>query len=151
MADTTVQLRMEKWVLEKGLPAQHGLCLKPGRRTLQWGGSFDFDGISGDGETVACISTATARTATGRPAVGKYHKIRSDALFLLHAVGATRQVLVFTDKAMADHFRSDQERGRFPNKIEILWVRPSLGMDRRLASARAVASQEVSPRASGKE
>lgn len=152
MADTRPQGNIERWVVAHVLPTRYGEGFSKRVVTLTWGGSFEFDAVSADGETVVCISTSCCRTAGGRPAVGKYHKIRADALYLLNARDAARRVLIFTDRHMFDYFTSEQKRGRFPtfSEIELGYVELPSDLAAVLSKAAQVASAEVSPAVPGK-
>jgi hypothetical protein len=67
------------------------------------------------GSTVPRSDQTSARlTASGRNAIGKSHKIRADALYLLHACGAEHRVLAFTDPGMLGRFERERYHGRFP-------------------------------------
>ena len=101
MADTSINLEAERWVVENGL-----LSYLPGKKfakkkiDLTWGGKFEFDAVSEDGDIVAVVSTSAARTAAGKSAIGKYQKIKTDALYLLHIKNEARRVMVFTEPCM---------------------------------------------------
>lgn len=82
MADTRIQLEVEDWVRRNWLKAQFGMPFFRERRLLRSGGVFDFDAVSEDNSIVATISTSGSKTATGKYAVGKILKLRSDMLFL---------------------------------------------------------------------
>jgi len=90
MADTTVQGKVERWIVENELPRWFGARPFSKRRMqLTWGGEFEFDAVSADGAVVVSVSTGCCKTVSGRNATGKYHKLKADALYLLHAVYAT--------------------------------------------------------------
>jgi hypothetical protein len=148
MADTRVQGQAERWVVSE-LGRILGLAFANAEVQLTWGGVFEFDAVSTDRRVVACISTSGKRTAGGRPAVGKFHKIRSDTLFLLNAVGVDKRLLVFTDHEMVAHFETERANQRFPpaDQIELRWVQLPPDLIRALDEARRIASAEVSPRA----
>lgn len=147
MADTRVQRRVEEWIVERELPAIYGASFSKRTLSLSWGGVFEFDAVSADGKIVACISTSGCRTATGRNAVGKYHKIRADALYLLHAIHTTKLALPFTDPGMLAHFEKERARGRFPPadviELRLVTLPATLAADLQLATRSA--SVEVSP------
>jgi hypothetical protein len=147
MADTQVQLQTESWVVKNQLPKMFSRVFSKARLKLSWGGEFEFDAVSDDSSIVACVSTSSCRTAGGRPAVGKYHKIRSDVLYLLNAVVPTRRVLVFVDPEMVRHFETESSHGRFPpaDQIEIRLAKLSEELTEALSKARKDASDEVSP------
>lgn len=149
MANTNIQGRVERWVVQYELSrAFEGRTFAKQRLALTWGGEFEFDAVSTDGEIVACISTSCCRTASGRNAIGKFHKLKADALYLLHTVGAPRRVMVFTDAGMLAHFERERSRGRFPPASEIALVMVSLPdeLASELREATRLASFEVSPR-----
>ena len=105
MADTTAQHAAEQWVVSEFL-ARHfpGVKFVGRKLTLKWGGLFAFDAVSGDGKIVGLISTSAARTAGGKAAIAKFQKLKADALYLLHVVGAERLVMIFTEESMLRHF-----------------------------------------------
>ena len=61
MADTRIQLEVEDWVRRNWLAARYGEAFSRERMKLVTGGVFDFDAVSQDGGTVACISTSGSR------------------------------------------------------------------------------------------
>jgi len=147
MADTQVQLQAEEWIVSNELPRMFSQGFSKTKLRLSWGGEFEFDAVSKDGSIAASVSTSRCRTAGGRPAVGKYHKIRSDVLYLLNAVGPKRRVLVFTDPEMVRRFEAESSHGRFPSADEIglhLAKLPET-LEEALGRARKNASDEVSP------
>ena len=81
MADTRVQLEVEDCVRREWMPNYFGKRFRRERLELSSGGVFDFDAVSDDESMVATISTSGAKTASGKQAVGKLLKIRSDMFF----------------------------------------------------------------------
>jgi hypothetical protein len=149
MADTTVQGRVERWIVENELPRSFGGTAFSKRRVqLTWGGEFEFDAVSADGAVVVSVSTSCCKTSTGRNAIGKYHKLKADALYLLHALNATRRAMVFTDAGMLAHFQKERSRGRFPPEGAIELISANLPDDLacELQEATRSASLELSPR-----
>jgi len=112
---------------------------------LIWGGYFKFDAVSDDQQIVGNISTSAGRTARGKPAIGKYHKIKSDILYLLNVENANRRLLIFTEQSMLDYFAKEQNVGRLPSNIELILVELPLDLRKQLEEARKIASKEVSP------
>ena len=143
MADTRLQLEVEKWVCSVVLPRKYGRTFAPKPVRLTPGGSFDFDAVSDDGKIVACISTSGWKTSSGKGGTGKVQKIRSDMFFLLLARGAKRRVAVFTEPDMAEFWQGEHAKGRLPKSIELLKVSVPGALDRRLRQARKRASREV--------
>jgi len=144
MADTRVQLEVEDWVRRNWMPRQFGQKFYRERARLSSGGVFDFDAVSEDGKIVATISTSGARTATGKLAVGKLLKIRSDMFFLLLAK-AERRLVVLTEPDMLELCQKEKERGRVPDSIEFYLADIPEELRERLRTARKKASREVSP------
>jgi hypothetical protein len=95
-----------------------------------------------------CVSTSCCKTAGGRSAIGKYHKLKADALYLLHAGRAERRAMVFTDAAMLAHFERERARGRFPpaTTIELSLAKLPDDLACELREAARSASVEVAPR-----
>jgi hypothetical protein len=150
MADTSVQGKVERWIVENDLPRRFEDRTFTKRRVpLTWGGLFECDAVSTDGEVVVCVSTSCCRTARDRPAIGKFHKLKADAFYLLHTTDAKRRVMVFTDEGMLEHFTRERSRGRFPpaNQIELVLVNLPTPIALELRQARRSASVEVSPTA----
>lgn len=147
MANTGVQLKVEKWLRENWLPKQFGQKFYKKRRLLSSGGKFEFDAVSEDGSVLVTISTSHAKTASGRGGSGKLQKIRADVLFLLLS-GAQNQVLVFTEQDMFDLCKKEHKKGRLPKNLDIRLVNDKeISEDLRiqLQQARQTSSAEVSP------
>jgi len=143
VADTRLQIEVERWVCRVVLPRKYGRAFAPKAIGLTPGGSFDFDAVSDDGSIVACISTSGRRTASGKGGTGKTQKIRSDMFFLLLARRAKRRVAVFTESDMVEFWQGEHAKGRLPKRIELLKVSLPSALDRRLRRARKRASREV--------
>ena len=150
MADTSANHRAEQWVVEKFLPKKFkGQTFAKRNLTLKWGGQFEFDAVSPDGRVVGVVSTSAARTAGNKPAAGPIRKIKSDALYLLHAANAEKLFMAFTEVSLMQTFEKERDTGRFPPEIELLLapLPPDLQAD--VLSTRAVASLETSPKTRG--
>jgi len=148
MADTSVQHEVEDWVRRTWMRQQFGELFYRDRCKLDPGGEFEFDAVSQDGKTIACISTSSARTAAGKHGVGKLQKIRADMLFLLLAKDVSRRFMVFTESDMYDLCVSEKaERKRVPACIEFFHAEIPDEMKQRLCDGRARASREASPSA----
>ncbi|MBN4052688.1 hypothetical protein JYU07_00225 [Roseiflexus sp. AH-315-K22] len=142
MASTHVQLEVEEWVRRKWLPRHYGVKFARGCVELSSGALFDFNAVSSDSEIVASISTSALRSAGGKLGAGKMEKIRSDAYFLVLAEVGTK-ALVFSEKEMYERWITEQEQGRVPSSIDVLWARIPPGLNKRLVAAREIASKEV--------
>lgn len=147
MADTRIQLEVEDWVRRNWLAARFGEPFSRERMKLVTGGVFDFDAVSQDGGTVACISTSGSRTAGGKAAVGKLLKIRSDLLFLSMAADARVRLLILTEADMLETCRREQANGRVPDGIEFLLADIPGELRERLKAARRRASREMTAEA----
>ncbi len=145
MANTRAQVEVERWLVENYLPDHYHTKFAKKNLPLFWGGKFEFDAVSEDNKMAGCISTSSAKTATGKLATGKYHKIRGDALFLNAAVGVAKKFLLFTDDQMKSYFENERDKGRFPQDIELLYEPPPAHLRARLQESADVASREVSP------
>jgi hypothetical protein len=119
-----------------------GMTFSRERVRLSSGGVFDADAVSDDGKVVAAISTSGARTASGKNAVGKMLKIRSDMYFLLLA-GTERRIVVLTERDMYDQCLKEAAGGRVPRTIEFVLAELPPDIRAHLASSRGVASAEV--------
>ena len=145
MADTRVQLEVEDWVRRVWMPDKFGRKFFRERVSLSSGGVFDFDAVSEEGEIVATISTSGARTSSGKNAVGKMLKVRSDIYFLLLA-NTERRIVVLTELDMYEQWQKEINGGRVPDRIEFVHVDLPVELDARLKGARKKASDEVRPR-----
>lgn len=145
MADTRVQLEAEDWVRREWMPQKFGQQFFRERVRLSPGGVCDFDAVSADRKIVAAISTSGALTASGRYAVGKMQKIRSDMYFLLLAE-ADRRIVVLTEKDMHEQCLKEAQGGRVPSSIEFVRAEIPLKLEARLRASRRTASDEVLPR-----
>ncbi len=145
MANTKVQGAVERWVRETWMPANLGQPFTKGRGRLSAAGEFEFDGISADGSTVACISTAKHKTSGGRNGMGKWFKLRSDMLYLVMAESVGRRLLVLTEPCMLEHYKAERARGRVPREVEVVLVELPVDLRERLAASRERASEEVRP------
>ena len=144
MADTRVQLEVEDWVRRTWMRQVYGQDFYHERLPLTSGGVFDFDAVSADRRIVASISTSGATTASGKRAVGKLQKIRSDMYFLL-LVQTDQRLVVLTEKDMYDLCTSELNAGRVHQSIEFLHVEIPEALAEHLRQSRKKASKEVSP------
>lgn len=144
MADTRIQLEVEDWVRAEWMSIEYGQTFYRERVKLTSGGVFDFDAVSVDRHIVATISTSGARTASGKYAVGKMLKIRSDMYFLL-LTEAERLIVVLTEKDMYEQCLKEKAGGRVPEIIEFGLAEIPSEMRLRLDNARKKASKEVQP------
>ena len=143
MADTRAQLAAEDWVRRTWMQEKFEQTFSRERIPLSSGGVFDFDAVSADGRIAACISTSGATTATGRYAVGKILKIRSDVLFLL-LTDVERRIVVLTEPDMFARCLKEADGGRVPKNIEFILAELPPDLRARVSAARAAASSEVS-------
>jgi hypothetical protein len=143
MADTRCQLECEDWVRLNFLPQEFGQPFHRERLKLSSGGVFDCDAVSADGQIAATISTSGAMTASGKHAVGKVMKLRSDMLFLLLAE-RPKSLVVLTERNMYDLCLRERQGGRVPTAIEFVYAELPADLAERLCVARGAASSEVS-------
>jgi hypothetical protein len=141
MADARIQLEVEDWVRRNWTPTQFGVQFSRERLPLRSGGVFDFDAVSHDHSIVATISTSGSKTASGKHAVGKIHKLHSDMLFLT-MVKAERRVVVLTERDMCDQCEREAAGGRVPPEIEFICAAIPAELRTRLKAARQKASGE---------
>lgn len=144
MADTRCQVECEDWVRREWMPTFFGQPFYRERMPLSSGGVFDFDAVSEDKTIVANISTSGARTASGKHAVGKLMKLRSDMLFLLLSE-APRKVMVLCEPDMCALCQRERDSGRVPKEIEFVHAPLPDELAIRLVAARKISSDEVSP------
>ena len=146
MADTRIQLEVEDWVRRNWMETQYGTKFSRERLRLRSGGVFDFDAVSDDHSIVATISTSGAKTSTGKYAVGKILKLRSDMLFLTQ-VDAKRRIIVLTERDMCDQCNKEFAAGRVPKEIEFVCADIPADLRARLVEGRGKASGESSGKA----
>jgi hypothetical protein len=148
MADTRIQLEVEDWVRRNWMETQYGTRFSRERLWLRSGGVFDFDAVSEDRYIVATISTSGAKTSTGKYAVGKILKLRSDMLFLTQ-VDTKRRIIVLTERDMCDQCNKEFAAGRVPKEIEFVCADIPADLRARLVEGREKASGESSGKAVG--
>lgn len=149
MANTRVQTEVEDWVREKWMPGHFGCEFYRNRLILISGGVFDFDAVSHDRRIAVCISTSGGKTASGKHAVGKLFKLRSDMLFLLLAKEPEKRIIVLTEPDMLEVCSKEKAGGRVPQQIEFVLADLPEDLREKLTQARENASREVSPRGVG--
>lgn len=142
MADTRVQVEVEDWVRTEWMPVRFGEPFYRERLKLDAGGVFDFDAVNGSQSIAAVISTSSSRTRTGKNAVGKMMKIRSDVLFLVMAI-VERRVLIVTDQSMSAQLHKEMASGRLPKGLEVFHAELPEELAARLKVAQGIASDEV--------
>lgn len=84
------------------------------------------------------------QTASGKQAVGKMNKIRSDIYFLLLAK-AERRLVLLTEQDMHARWDREVEAGRVPSSIEFVHVEIPQHLNLKLQASRQRASLEVTP------
>jgi len=144
MADTRVQLEVEDWVRREWMITHYGESFYRERLLLNSGGYFDFDAVNAGKTIAATISTSGAKTASGKHAVGKLLKIRSDMYFLLLA-NVQRRLVVLTEPDMYELCQKEVAGGRVHSSIEFVHVEIPAELAVKLKAARSKASEEVSP------
>ncbi|MEI6825896.1 MAG: hypothetical protein WCK54_09905 [Desulfuromonadales bacterium] len=144
MADTRVQLEVEDWVRREWMEICYSESFYRERLPLVSGGYFDFDAVNADKTIAATISTRGAKTASGKHAVGKLLKIRSDMYFLLLA-NVQRRIVVLTEPDMYELCQKESAGGRVHSSIEFVHAEIPDDLASRLKTARTKASEEVSP------
>lgn len=144
MADSRIQLEIEKWIRDNFLPQKYHQQFTPRRLQLNTEGFFDFDAVSADDTIVANISTSSYKTSGGKNGSGKIQKIRSDMLFLL-MVPAKKRLIVFSEEDMFDYFMKEKQKGRVPNEVELIYSPIPENLRSYLLDAKKIAAHEVSP------
>ena len=145
MADTSAQRRAAQWVIEEWLPKKFDAEFRIEPVALSSGGQYKFDAVSKDGTIVVAISTSAATTSSGKTAIGKMNKIRSDMFFLL-LTKARRRVLILTEEDMYNRCLAEKDRGRVPEQIEFLHVNLPVHIKKSVLESRERASEEVRPK-----
>jgi hypothetical protein len=145
MADTRVQLEVEDWVRTNWMKEKFGQSFYRERISLRSGGVFDFDAVSADHLIVSSISTSGSKTSSGKNAVGKMLKLRSDMYFLLLAE-TKRRIVVLTETDMFNQCLREKQGGRVAQEIEFFCAEIPTEMNHKLVAARGRASSEVRPK-----
>ena len=145
MADSKTQLKIEKWIRIMWLPRVYGQSFTEERLQLISGGNFNFDAVSADRSIVANISTSSSRTASGKRATGKIHKLRGDILFLI-MVKADKRLIVLSENDMYDFLLTEKENGRIPEEIGFVHALIPDDLKKELLVAKKIAAQEVTPK-----
>ena len=145
MADTSTQKKVGEWVRREWMPLQYGQQFSRDQVYLTSGGVFHFDAVSADRKIVAAISTSGSTTASGKHAVGKMNKIRSDMYFLL-LTRAQHTLVLLTERDMYERWIKEQvEKRRVPSSIKFEHVEIPARLNRELRLSRQTASLEVTP------
>ena len=144
MADTRVQALVEDWVRGEWMPERYGQRFSREPIALSAGGIFRFDAVSADGTILATISTSGSKTVSGKHAVGKMLKVRSDIYFLLLAT-ADRKLVLLAERDMYERWLSEVDKGRVPNCVQFVHVKLPEDLDWKLKESRLAASREVTP------
>jgi hypothetical protein len=124
-----VTLMVSKWrkkedYVRKALTKKFGIEFKEMKvplRGLDKG--YKFDLVSVDGSIVGEIKTYTYSLPSGSRPSAKIAHASEACLFLMHAQGAKRKLLVFTDREFYNKFKRERQ-GRMAeyNGIEIILV-----------------------------
>lgn len=144
MATTSVQHEIGRWLREHWMPKQFGQPFTRRPVRLQTGGTFNFAAVSEDESIVGTISTSSALTAAGKEGTAKFHKLRSDMLYLTMAP-CPRRVMILTDSAMHQRCLHERKTGRVPACIEFLHAEIPAEYASKLTIAQAEAAKEVTP------
>lgn len=142
MADTYVQQKCQKWVSETWLSSKFNLGFAKKSLTMQQRGECEFNAVSTNGKIVANISTAQAHTYRGSTGSAKKSKLRADCL-MLHLAVAEKKLMILTEKSMYKLANKEQEEGRLPLDIEILYVELPDELKHELSYAQEKASREM--------
>jgi hypothetical protein len=121
MANSHIQLEVEKWVRQDWMPNNYEIKFRRERLRLFPGGLFDFDAVSEDDKIVANISTSSGITAGVKNPAGKAQKLRTDMLFLTMAQ-AQKKLIVLTERDMFDLSQREKHHGREPSEINSLII-----------------------------
>lgn len=141
MADSRAYNKAEDWIRKEWMPEKFGMRFSRERLALSSGGNFEFDAVSHDENVAALISCSSGITKSGRAALPKLNKIRSDCLFLLMAA-LERRVLLFSDEALFQLVSGEKKSGRFPQNIELYHAPLPTEFRDALATARQAAIDE---------
>ena len=90
------------------------------------------------------MDNSSARTPSGKNAVGKLMKLRSDMLFLLLSKGSSK-LIILCEPDMHALCQRELDGGRVPKEIEFFHAPLPDELAIRLTAARKIGSDEVSP------
>ena len=144
LADSRVHLEVEDWIRQIWMPDTFGQPFFRERLQLESGGLFDFDAVSADRRIAASISASGGFTASGKAAVPKLNKLRSDVLFLLQT-SLDRRLVVLADADLFKLCEREIDSGRMPRQVEFFHAPLPDALEIKLRASRAVAAAEVSP------
>lgn len=144
MADSAIQLAVERWICNTHLPECYGKVFTKQRLPLAWGALFEFDAVSDDQAIVAVVSTSKLMTAGGKQGAGKKHKILADLAYL-HGTACELRLAIFTEPCMWQWASGQKAKGRVAPNIELVLVEIPAVDRGRLEAARLIASSEVLP------
>ena len=145
MADSSVQLSIERHICKVDLPNEYFQSFEKKRLPLAWGALFEFDAVSADETIVAVISTSKRMTSGGKHGTGKTHKVLLDLAFLFGTECDIR-LGVFTEECMWRWAQSQQVKGRIAPNIKLKLIQLSDSHRLSLEESRLIASNEVRPR-----
>ena len=144
MADTSIQREVEDWIRQNWLSSMFKEEFVQKKIRLSSEGFFEFDAVNNDETIVVNISTSSALTSGGKRGSGKLQKIRADIYFLLLLPDSVkRRLLLFTESDMVKLCQKEQEKGRIPRDIEILFVKLPEHIQQQLQAAKKKASDEM--------
>ena len=142
MSNTAVQREAEEWIRVEDLPSRYGQRFQKVCLQLRSGGTFEFDAVSADRQTVCVISTSQLATSGNPHGTGKVAKVYKDLFFLL-LVDTPRRLAIFTEPCLAGFFQREKQRGRVPSEIDVVCIGIPDEMAGRLRISRETASTEV--------
>jgi hypothetical protein len=126
MANTSnLKTIVETWYRETLQKTNPQYDFPLGRKVkLVWGGDFECDAVlklDNEIKEVHCLSTSDYKTITGKGGNGKVQKIKADALMLL-GIQCSKKILAFTGNSMFVKIKQEQDSGRFPKEINLVFV-----------------------------
>jgi hypothetical protein len=144
MANTRIQMEIEKWIRTEWMPRKFKQEFRALRVQLNTGGHFDFDAVNRDGSIIANISTSSAKTTGGKNGTAKFQKLRSDMLFLT-MVTAKQKLIILSEKDMFEMCLKEKRNGRVPGEIEFEYAEIPESFQRILNDSKKIAAKEVTP------
>lgn len=121
MGKSSAALNAENPIRDKLSEKMDGRIFVKKPLKLSWGGDFEFDAVSVDGDMAGLISTSRSKTKSNHKNYGGIHKIRGDIVSLMGLENKSL-FLVFSEESMFNEFKRLQEKKKIPPNILLLHI-----------------------------
>lgn len=115
---------VENWYRDKLAEKQTGNTVTQEKVNLIWGGKFEVDAVVKSNnkiKEVHYLSVSEYKTAGNNSGSGKLQKIKADALMMM-GIKCDKKVLAFLGETMYQKVKNEQDNGRFPKDIYLVYV-----------------------------